>query len=125
MIPNNEEINFNYKSKMEGNFTLISKLVVNEVSLGSDTARIKVSKNNEEVKYIGCDDIALKQLSSNNNGLFVKLSEVDSLEKNVHLEKQRLFNEYNFISRTNLILLILLFIVSIVEWIIRKQIGYL
>jgi len=125
LIPNNEEINFNYKSKMEGNFTLISKLVVNEVSLGSDTARIKVSKNNEEVKYIGCDDIALKQLSSNNNGLFVKLSEVDSLEKNVHLEKQRLFNEYNFISRTNLILLILLFIVSIVEWIIRKQIGYL
>ncbi|MDA3871368.1 MAG: hypothetical protein PF551_03345, partial [Candidatus Marinimicrobia bacterium] len=107
------------------NFTLISKLVVNEVSLGSDTARIKVSKNNEEVKYIGCDDIALKRLSSNNNGLFVKLSEVDSLEKNVHLEKQRSFNEYNFISRTNLILLILLFIVSIVEWIIRKQIGYL
>lgn len=125
LIPQSEEINFNYKLKMEGNFTLISKLVANEVCLGSDTTIIKVSKSNKEERFIGCNDISLKKLSNNNNGIFVKSSAVDSLINKIHFQKKRTFKEYNFISRTNLILLILLFVLSIFEWILRKQNGYL
>lgn len=123
--PQKEEINFNYKFKMEGNFTLISKLLANEIYLGSDTATIEVTKSNKEEKFIGCDDISMKILSNNNDGIFVKSSAIDSLINKIRLQKKRTFKEYNFISRTNLLLLILLFIVSIIEWIIRKQNGYL
>ncbi|MEA1986371.1 MAG: hypothetical protein U9N76_02625 [Candidatus Marinimicrobia bacterium] len=119
------KINFNYKTKIAGNYKLIAKLYSNNIFLDSDTANINVSKINKELKYIGCNKMVLEELASNNNGLFVILSEVDSLVNKIQFAKRQYLSEHNFIARSSIFLLVLMFIFSIAEWIIRKKLGYL
>ncbi len=121
---NSEKIYFNYKPVIEGKFKLISQLVSNNVPLASDSVKLEVNKGNNEV-FIGCDEYSLRKLSHNSNGIFVKLNNINLLHKLIHLKNIELFKNYYLISRTNIVLLILLLLVSIAEWIVRKQNGYL
>ena len=89
----------------------------------SDTARILIEENDMELRASGCDMNALQTLAQHHNGHYIHYSDLSDLPDMISTEKKWTTVTTLFIARNNYVLYVLMFLLLVADWVIRKRNG--
>lgn len=116
-------LNWHFMPGDTGRYYLQANLYLKGEVLESDTAVVQVLFYDPETRYRGCDVPALKSLSGNHGGIYLHISQFDSLIKVLPIEKERHPQTSVLQARRAYAGILLLLILLCAEWIIRKRYG--
>jgi|GEM_PF-1311730 len=107
----------------EGDYFAVADMLTGRVLLESDTAVIRIEKNNMEIRDPGCNEDALKALVEHHDGEYFSLNDLNGLQNITTREKKWMISSTIVIARNCYLLYALMFLMLVADWVIRKRNG--
>ena len=107
----------------EGQYFVVADIISRSVLLESDTSDIRIKKNDMELRDPGCDEDALRKLTEHHHGNYLHLNELDELPDMISINKKWVNISTVFTARRCYLLYVLMFLMLVADWVIRKRNG--
>lgn len=114
---------FYFKINRQGSYYLKADLFISGELINSDTSNVTVEKNNMEISQLALNEPVLKKLVENNKGGYFSYNSLDTIRYELETKEKNLLIDNYFEARSAYFLYIILFLLLITDWIIRKKNG--
>ncbi len=106
-----------------GEYSLSASLFVNGEILAEDSAKVSILLNDLERTRLGLNEIDLKKLCTNNRGRYISSGSLDTFVYDLKRNDKETMLSRTYTFRDQYYLYLLLFLLLVADWVIRKMNG--